>query len=193
MNMEEMEELACLRPDRNNGDRTSTEAFDVHYTLRGDGMNPSVACLGITSNLQGYRADLLIPDDIESSKNALTMVQRENLLHLSKDFTSICSEGRIVYLGTPQSIDSIYNSLPGRGYKVRVWTGRYPTLEEEKEYGDTLAPYITSRLKANPELRVGGGVLGDKGIPIDIRHRYISFYLLGNLFFLVWFILYNHL
>lgn len=164
-----MNELACLRPDRNNGDRTSTEAFDVHYTLRGDGMNPSVACLGITSNLQGYRADLLIPDDIESSKNALTMVQRENLLHFTKDFTSICSEGRIVYLGTPQSIDSIYNSLPARGYKVRVWTGRFPTEKEEKEYGDTLAPYILRKMVEYPKLRIGGGILGDKGSPVDTR------------------------
>jgi hypothetical protein len=164
-----MEELTCLRPDRNAGDRTSTEAFDVHYTLRGDGMNPSVACLGITSNLAGFRADILIPDDVESTKNALTQIQRENLLHLTKDFTSICSEGRILYLGTPQSIDSIYNSLPSRGYKVRVWTGRFPTLEEEKEYGDTLAPYLTNILKEHPEYRTGGGILGDKGIPIDTR------------------------
>lgn len=161
--------LNCMHPDRNAGDRTSTEAFDVHYTLRGDGMNPSVACLGITSNLQGYRADLLIPDDIESSKNALTQVQRENLMHLTKDFSSICSEGRIIYLGTPQSIDSIYNSLPGRGYTVRVWTGRYPTVDEEKEYGNTLAPFITQRMKENPELRTGGGILGDIGRPIDSR------------------------
>lgn len=167
--MNALDLLVCLRPDRNAGDRTSTEAFDVHYTLRGDGMNPSVACLGITSNLQGYRADLLIPDDIETSKNALTMVQRENLLHLTKDFTSICSEGRIVYLGTPQSIDSIYNSLPGRGYTIRVWPGRYPTKAEELEYGDTLAPYILKKIQDNPKLRTGGGVLGEEGQPIDAR------------------------
>jgi len=164
-----MKILECLRPDRNAGDRTSTEAFDVHYTLRGDGMNPSVVCLGVTSNMQGYRADILIPDDIESSKNALTMIQRENLMHLTKDFTSICSEGRIIYLGTPQSIDSIYNSLPARGYTVRIWPGRFPTLEEEKEYGDALAPYIINKMKADPDLRIGGGVLGDKGVPVDTR------------------------
>lgn len=164
-----MEILSCMRPDRNAGDRTSTEAFDIHYTLRGDGMNPSVVCLGVTSNMQGYRADILIPDDIESSKNALTMIQREQLMHLTKDFTSICSEGRILYLGTPQSSDSIYNSLPARGYTVRVWPGRYPTLEEEKEYGDTLAPYITNKLLKDPTLRTGGGILGDKGCNVDTR------------------------
>lgn len=164
-----MEELACLKPDRNEGDRTSTEHFDIHYTLRGASMNPSVACLGITSTTQGYRADILIPDDVESSKNALTQVQRENLMHLTKDFSSLCTDGRIIYLGTPQSIDSIYNSLPGRGYKVRIWTGRYPTVEEEKEYGNALAPYLVQRMKDDPSLRTGGGILGDKGVAVDTR------------------------
>ncbi len=164
-----MPELDCIRPDRNNGDRTSTEAFDIHYTLRGAGMNPSVACLGITANMQGFRADILIPDDIESSKNALTQIQREQLMHLTKDFTSICSEGRIIYLGTPQSVDSIYNSLPGRGYHVRVWPGRYPTSEEMLEYGDSLAPFITRKLKENPMLGTGGGVTGALGQAVDDR------------------------
>jgi len=164
-----MEELTCLRPDRNEGDRTASDAFDIHYTLRGSSMNPSIACLGITSTTQGYRADILIPDDVESSKNALTMIQRENLLHLTKDFTSLCTDGRIIYLGTPQSIDSIYNTLPGRGYTVRVWPGRYPTVKEELEYGDTLAPWIKAKMAKNPLLRIGGGILGDKGSPIDTR------------------------
>jgi len=161
--------LECMRPDRNAGDRTSTEAFDLHYTLRGDNMNPSVKCMGITSNLQGKRADLLIADDIESTKNATTQTQRNQLLHLTKDFTSICTDGRIVYLGTPQTIDSIYNSLPGRGYVIRVWPGRFPTHEEEAEYGDHLAPFITTQMQHDPSLRTGGGVLGDVGQCIDTR------------------------
>lgn len=164
-----MEILSCMRPDRNAGDRTSTEAFDIHYTLRGDGMNPSLACLGITSNLQGYRADLLIPDDIESSKNALTQTQREVLLHYTKDFTSINTDGRIVYLGTPQTSDSIYNTLPARGYTVRVWPGRYPTEAEEREYSGFLAPWIVAKMKADGTLRTGGGILGDQGQPTDTR------------------------
>lgn len=55
--------LECLRPDRTAGDRTSTEAFDVHYSLKGLDRSPSISCAGITSNLPGRRADLLIPDD----------------------------------------------------------------------------------------------------------------------------------
>src|SRR5574337_164733 len=60
-----MDELECLRPDKTNGDRTSVEAFDVHYTLKGVDKSPSVACVGITGNLQGKRADILIADDVE--------------------------------------------------------------------------------------------------------------------------------
>lgn len=159
--------LECLRPDRQAGDRTSTEAFDVHYALKGLDKSPSVACVGITSNLPGKRADLLIPDDIETNKNGLTVTQRELLLHLSKEFSSICTHGDILYLGTPQSKDSIYNTLQGRGYGIRIWPGRYPTEEELEKYGDRLAPYIAERIKANPFLQRGGGIDGSRGQPAD--------------------------
>lgn len=55
--------LDYLRPDKYSGDRTSTEKFDVHWSLKGVDKSPSVCCLGITASLQGYRADVLIPDD----------------------------------------------------------------------------------------------------------------------------------
>jgi hypothetical protein len=162
-----MDELECLRPDRNAGDRTSVEAFDVHHTLKGLDKSPSVACMGISANIQGKRADLLIADDVESKKNSLTEHQREQLLELTRDFASICSTGRIVYLGTPQSVNSIYNTLPGRGYTVRIWTGRYPTQAQLVNYGDMLAPLIQRRMKADPSLMLGGGLLGDQGQPTD--------------------------
>lgn len=162
-----MDELECMRPDPTNGDRTSVEAFDLHYTLKGIDKSPSVSCIGITGNLQGKRADLLIPDDIESSKNSRTATMRELLMDLTRDFTSICSTGRIIYMGTPQSQESIYNTLPARGFTVRVWTGRYPTFEQLENYGDMLAPYIRKRLERDPSLMAGGGLLADQGQPTD--------------------------
>jgi hypothetical protein len=162
-----MDVLECLRPDRTAGDRASISAFDIHRTLKGPEKSPSIACIGITSNMQGKRADLLIADDIESGKNSQTAVQRARLHHLTLDFTSICSNGDIVWLGTPQSIDSVYNGLPGRGTAIRVWPGRYPTLEEQKDYEGFLAPMIASRVAADPSLRTGGGPAGDRGKPID--------------------------
>ncbi len=158
--------LECMRPDRQHGDRASSKAFDVHWQLKGAEKSPSIACIGITANMQGRRADLLIPDDIESSKNGTTETQRQALEHLSKDFTSICQKGRIMYLGTPQTVDSIYNNLPARGYIIRVWTGRVPTNEEAKHYGDTLAPYIR-KMMDDPNNQIGGGVDGSRGKPTD--------------------------
>lgn len=159
--------LEYLRPDKLAGDRTSVEAFDVHWALKGLDKSPSVACIGITANLQGKRADLLIADDIETSKNGLTAVQRGQLLNLSKDFSSICTHGDILYLGTPQTKDSIYNTLPGRGFTVRIWPGRFPTAEEQAKYGERLAPFLSERIKADPSITRGGGLDGTKGQPSD--------------------------
>jgi len=162
-----MPELECLRPDRSAGDRASVTGFDIHYTLKGPEKSASITCIGITSNMQGKRADLLIADDIESAKNSQTKVQQMRIKHLTLDFTSICSKGDIVWLGTPQSVDSVYNGLPGRGVAVRIWPGRYPTVEEEKDYEGFLAPIVRLRLKADPSLRTGGGPTGERGKPLD--------------------------
>lgn len=162
-----MDELECLRPDRAHGDRASVTAFDVHWALKGPEKSPSVACIGIGSNMQGKRADILIADDIESSKNSQTATMRNRLLYLTRDFTSICSTGDIIYLGTPQSIDSVYNSLPGRGFVIRVWPGRYPTKTEMLDYEGYLAPSLLEAIQANPALQTGGGPTGDRGACTD--------------------------
>lgn len=162
-----MEILACLKPDRSHGDRESVRAYDVHHELKGPEKSPSIACMGITSNMQGKRADILIADDIESSKNSQTELQRERLRHLTKDFASICSSGDIIYLGTPQSIDSVYNGLFSRGYDIRIWPGRYPTPTELSNYKQFLAPTIRERLERDPSLQNGGGPTGLRGKPVD--------------------------
>ena len=157
--------LSMLRADKNAGDRESVEGYDVHWLFRGVDKQPSVCCMGVDSNAPGNRADLLISDDIESPKNSRTVTAREVLEDLTKEFESICTEGDIVYLGTPQSVESIYNNLPARGYAVRIWTGRYPTEKEEEQYGDNLAPMIKQDMILDPSLRIGGGIDGTSGKP----------------------------
>lgn len=163
--------LECLRPDSSAGDRTSVEHFDVHYSLKGLDKSPSVACVGINSNLPGKRADLLIADDVESPKNSLTATARAQLEQFTKEFSSISvnekpSGGRIVWLGTPQSVDSVYNGLPGRGVAVRIWPGRYPNAEQIAHYGEALAPIIAKRIAAGAET-TGYGLDGKQGAPVD--------------------------
>ena len=102
---------------------------------------------------------------IESMKNSRTVVTREVLEDLTKEFESICAEGDIIYLGTPQSVESIYNNLPSRGYEIRIWPGRYPTESEEEAYGNNLAPMIKSDMLIDETLRLGAGIDGDSGKP----------------------------
>lgn len=161
--------LFCwLRPDKARGDRTSFENYDVHCDLKPVDKSASVSCVGVTANLQGKRADLLIPDDVETTKNSLTQTMRDTLLALTKDFSSICTHGHTLYLGTPQTKDSIYKTLPARGFDVRIWPGRYPTNEELQRYlPNTLAPMILEAIEADPSLQHGGGLDGTRGKPAD--------------------------
>ncbi len=160
-----LEILQCMVADRNAGDRASIEGYDIHWVLKGANKSPSIKCLGVDSNIQGSRSDILIADDIESMKNARTQAGRELLEELTKEFESVCATGDIIYLGTPQSAESIYNNLPSRGYKVRVWTGRYPTVDEVSNYGGFLAPMLLQDIEDFPELQTGGGLAGTQGQP----------------------------
>jgi hypothetical protein len=157
--------LNFMLPDTYNGDRESVEAFDIHWALKGSDKSPSIACESIEAGAQGARADVLIADDIESLQNSKTVNSREILEETSKEFESICTHGDIIYLGTPQSIESIYINLPLRGYSVRIWPGRFPTEDELASYGEYLAPLILEMIKADPSLQVGGGLTGRRGKP----------------------------
>ena len=160
--------LCWLRPDSSRGDRTSFENYDVHCDLKPLDKSASVSCVGITANLQGKRADILIPDDIETSKNSMTQPMRDQLLLLSKDFAAINTHGETLYLGTPQTKDSIYKTLKSRGFHVRIWPGRYPNPDEVQRYAPgSLAPSILEAHEADPTLGTGHGIDGTRGAPSD--------------------------
>lgn len=159
--------LEPLRARISDGDRSSSECYDVNWILKGPIMSPSIACLGVTSHMQGYRADLLIADDIESLSNSRTFESRQLLEDLTKEFESITGDGKIIYLFTPQSVNSIYNNLPGRGYNLRFWPGRYPKLDELSHYNNMIAPLIQNDIDENPDLCTGGGLNKDLGQPTD--------------------------
>ena len=160
--------LCYLRADSSRGDRVSNANYDVHIDLKPIDKSASISCAGITSNLPGKRADLLIPDDIESSGNAVTQVMRNQLMIRSKEFAAICTHGKTLYLGTPQSKDSIYKSLAERGFEIRIWPGRFPNKEEIGRYAPgTLAPFVTERIEADPTIQSGGGIDGSRGLPTD--------------------------
>lgn len=162
-----MDILKCIRPDASMGDRISVEAFDIHFSLKGTDKSPSVRCVGIGGNLPGKRADLLIADDIESPKNARTATNREILINAVKEFAAIVTKGRIVYLGTPQTSESIYNVLPSQGFDIRIWPGRFPNPQEIEAYGEMLAPSIRAAIERDSSVCFGGGLRGNRGQPTD--------------------------
>jgi hypothetical protein len=135
--------------------RSSTISFDVGPAK--PDQSPSVKSLGINGQLAGSRADIIVPDDIEIPKNSDTETKREILLEAVKEFDAVLKPlptSRIVYLGTPQTEQSIYNKLPERGYIIRVWPSRYPTPEKAARYGARLAPKIAKLLAADPSLGI---------------------------------------
>jgi len=104
---------------------------------------PSVKSVGITGQLTGSRADLMILDDIEVPGNSMTEFMREKLLQLCTEAESILTpknDSRIMYLGTPQTTFTIYRKLAERNYKPFVWPARYP--RKVTEYEGLLAPQL---------------------------------------------------
>lgn len=133
--------------------RTSKIAFDVAPATADD--SPSVKSVGITGQLTGSRADVIIADDIEVVNNSATQAMRDKLGELTKEFAAILKpldSSKIIYLGTPQTEQSIYNRLPARGYEIRVIPSRYPTAAQRARYGSRLASYLIADLDRSPEL-----------------------------------------
>lgn len=129
--------------------RQSSSMFDVGPAK--PDQSASFTAAGITGQITGLRADLIVGDDVETATNSLTVLMREKLADAVREFDAIIKPGgRIGYLGTPHTADSIYNKLAGRGYLVRIWTARYPTATQLRAYGDKLAPFILNR--ATPDV-----------------------------------------
>jgi hypothetical protein len=138
--IQEMPILQHLKPREEQ--RNSRIEFDV-APAKAD-QSPSVKSVGITGQITGSRADEIIADDVEVLNNAATADMREKLMERIKEFSAVLKplpEARTIYLGTPQTEDSIYEKLPDT-FQTRIWPALMPTEKELEKYGDKLAPYI---------------------------------------------------
>jgi hypothetical protein len=133
--------LNHLKPNDDNA-RWSRISFDVNCSPH---QAPSVKSVGITGQLTGSRADLMILDDIEVPGNSMTELMREKLLQLCTEAESILTpkdDSRILFLGTPQTVFTVYRKLAERNYKPFVWPSRYP--RKISNYEGLLAPQLVS-------------------------------------------------
>ena len=141
----EFEWLAHMRPS-DDDQRWSRISFDIAGCK--PAQSPSVKSVGVSGQLTGSRADLLIADDIETPNNSATDMMREKLLQLVTEFESVLTpklDSRIVFLGTPQSNFTIYRQLRERGYIPMVWPARYP--KNLVGYEDVLAEELVADIE----------------------------------------------
>ena len=142
--------MSHLRP-KNDDQRWSRVSFDVGTAAPHQA--PSVKSVGITGQLTGSRADLMVLDDVEVLNNSMTELQREKLLQLVTECESILTpkpDSRIMFLGTPQTTFTVYNKLRERAYKPFVWPARYP--RKVAMYDGLLAPQLEQDLENETDL-----------------------------------------
>ena len=140
--------LVHLRP-KSDDSRWSRISFDVACSPH---QAPSVKSVGITGQLTGSRADLMILDDIEVPGNSMTEFMREKLLQLCTEAESILTpknDSRIMFLGTPQTTFTVYRKLAERAYKPFVWPARYP--RKVTQYEGLLAPQLVQDIDGGAE------------------------------------------
>ena len=140
--------LKHLQP-KSDDSRWSRISFDVNCAPH---QAPSVKSVGITGQLTGSRADLMILDDIEVPGNSMTELMREKLLQLCTEAESILTpkdDSRIMYLGTPQTTFTVYKKLAERSYRPFVWPARYP--RNLANYEGLIAPQLQSDIDTGIE------------------------------------------
>ena len=140
--------LKHLQPKSDDA-RWSRISFDVNCS---PSQAPSVKSVGITGQLTGSRADLMILDDVEVPGNSMTEMMREKLLQLCTEAESILTpknDSRIMYLGTPQTTFTIYRKLAERNYRPFVWPARVP--RKLANYEGLIAPQLQEDLDMGAE------------------------------------------
>ena len=157
--------LSHLRPKSDDA-RWSRISFDVNCSPH---QAPSVKSVGITGQLTGSRADLIVLDDIEVPGNSMTELMRSKLLQLCTEAESILTpkdDSRIMFLGTPQTVFTVYRKLAERNYRPFVWPARYP--RKISNYEGLLAPQLQADIDTGAE---SWGVTDDRFEDEDLIER----------------------
>lgn len=138
---EEVPLLHHIKPDGSG--RDSVLSFDVSGCK--PAIAPSVAALGITGQLTGRRATLVLGDDVEVPSNSMTELMREKLLQQVTEFEALLIPdvpSSVLMLGTPQSMESIYGKLK---YPTKILPSQVP--EDESIYHGKLDEWIMKQGK----------------------------------------------
>jgi hypothetical protein len=118
-------------------DKDNAFGFNVANRTR-IGQDLSCYAKGVTGQLTGSHADYILLDDIEIEKNSDSPAARSRLLDRLTELEQIrnpVEHGRILFLGTYQSTDSIYLRLP---YEIVKFPAVMPdpTIESQVQHVD---------------------------------------------------------
>jgi len=134
--------------------RRASDHFDVNGSKPSD--SPNLYAAGITTGLAGFRATIIVSDDIEQSTNSRTIEARATITHFFNEAINLLisegeeRQGEVIILGTYQSTESIYIGIETGGYKVCIIPAQYPT--KKHRYGKRIAQYIQDRIDKTPEI-----------------------------------------
>lgn len=144
--IQEVPFLQHMRPQIDQ--RDSMIAFDIGGAPASHA--PSVRSVGIMGQMTGGRADEIIADDVEVPNNSDTVTMRMKLSERVKEFDAILKpNGKITYLGTPQTEDSLYRQLVPRGYELRIWPAEVGNAHYIAEYEVFLSPWVMKTVNDN--------------------------------------------
>jgi hypothetical protein len=116
-----------------NPDQWASSQFTVNRNRIS--RDPSVMARGLTANVTGARADMIICDDVEVPNTCDTPDKREDLRErLAENDFILTPGGAILYIGTPHHWDSIYADEPRREM------GREEIFL--KDYGRLIVPFL---------------------------------------------------
>ena len=112
---------------------------------------PSMQAKGITANITGAHPDLIIYDDIEVPETGGTAAKREKLIKKVHEGESLIQpKGTIIFLGTPHSMESIYNKLQNTYPQCR-FPAEYPDPEDQVASA-YVSTWMLDKVKADTSL-----------------------------------------
>ncbi len=98
-----------LRPD--NPDQWGADRFTLNRSV--ELRDPSMLAKGVTTNLTGTRADIIICDDVEVPNTCDTASKREDLrIKLAELDFILTPGGTMLYVGTPHTYYTLYHHSP---------------------------------------------------------------------------------
>ena len=148
--------LQHLKPKRRTGAKRAQKDTGAFFDIGPADPSPvrSLRATGIGGQITGGRAHIIIPDDVEDDKNALTVEARDRVEHSCAELM------RLRYLpGTdriPRKIfyvftyhhdsDSVYMRLARKNYVFRTYPILYPKLDELHEF-ENVDPVLVNALQ----------------------------------------------